>query len=85
MATVAQDIRPPVASIGVLGWLRKNLFSTWYNTLLTLVALGIIYLLARGVLGFLAGAEWNVIAANLRLFMVGRYPLDQIWRVELVV
>ena len=26
----------PAASIGVLGWLRTNLFNTWYNTVLTL-------------------------------------------------
>ena len=26
--------KPPVINIGVIGWLRKNLFSTWYNSVL---------------------------------------------------
>jgi general L-amino acid transport system permease protein len=31
--------RPPAASLGVVGWARANLFSSWGNTILTLVAL----------------------------------------------
>ena len=28
---------PPATTTGTIGWLRVNLFSTWYNTLLTIV------------------------------------------------
>src|ERR671933_2970603 len=80
MATVAKTLQPPVASVGIVGWLRKNLFSTWFNALLTLVALWVIYSVLSGVLGFVLNAQWTVITANLRLFMVGRYPVDQVWR-----
>ncbi len=38
------DIPPPVATAGVVGWLRQNLLSSWFNTALTLVALYLIYL-----------------------------------------
>jgi general L-amino acid transport system permease protein len=31
------DLPPPAGTIGVLGWLRTNLFSTIFNTLLTVV------------------------------------------------
>ena len=31
------EMRPPVTEVGVLGWLKKNLFSTWYNILLTVI------------------------------------------------
>lgn len=75
------ELQPPVTSVGVLGWLRNNLFSTWYNALLTLVALYVIYALVSGVWNFVATANWAVIPANLRLFMVGRYPVEQTWRV----
>ncbi|MFQ5897212.1 MAG: amino acid ABC transporter permease [Candidatus Methylomirabilia bacterium] len=38
-AIPAELILPPRASIGPLGWLRANLFSTWYNIILTLLIL----------------------------------------------
>ncbi len=86
MATAAETIGPPRTSIGVLGWLRKNLFSTWYNILLTLLSLWLIYALGAQLLRWaLTHARWGVIAANLRLFMVGGYPPGQVWRVWLVV
>jgi general L-amino acid transport system permease protein len=85
MATATETIKPPVVSIGVLGWLRKNLFNTWYNALLTFFALWVIYSVLTGVWGFIIGADWTVITTNLRLFMVGRYTLDQVWRVQLSI
>ena len=45
--------KPPVASAGVLGWIRSNLFSTWYNSLLTIAAL---ILLWKTVLPFIRWA-----------------------------
>ncbi len=86
MAIAVDTIEPPSTSVGVLGWLRKNLFSTWYNALLTIVMLWLIYVVGTGLLNWaFTGARWNVIGANLRLFMVGPYPPDQVWRVWLVV
>ena len=32
-------IKPPVTSVGGLGWIRANLFNNWFNSVLTLVAL----------------------------------------------
>lgn len=86
MTAAVDTIEPPSTSVGVLGWLRKNLFSTWYNALLTVVMLWLIYVVGMGLLNWaFTGARWNVIGANLRLFMVGPYPPDQVWRVWLVV
>jgi general L-amino acid transport system permease protein len=31
--------RPPAATTGVIGWMRKNLFSSWLNSLMTLLAI----------------------------------------------
>ncbi len=80
MATISDSLPPPVASVGALGWLRKNLFSNWYNSLLTLLALWVLYSLLAGLWGMVSTAQWGVVTANLRLFMVGRYPADQVWR-----
>ncbi len=78
-------MKPPVASVGVLGWLRKNLFSSWINSLLTIVMLWVIANLVAGLWGFFTTAKWEVIPANLRLFMVGRYTLEEVWRVQVSV
>ena len=76
------EMQPPRLTVGPFAWLRKNLFSTWYNILLTLAAVGLLYLFLRPALTWaLTEARWGVIEANLTLFMVGQYPRDQLWRV----
>lgn len=69
-----------------LRWLCKNLFDGWFNSLLTLVFL---WLLVQGItrLGhwLIAQAQWTVVTSNLRLFFVGRYPQDQVWRLWMVL
>lgn len=81
MAVAIGTLKPPATQIGVLGWLRKNLFSGWFNSALTLVALWIIYNFVLSLWEFFATANWSVVTTNMRLFMVGRYPFDQAWRV----
>lgn len=38
-AVAAEVVLPPRTQIGPIGWLRANLFSTWYNVLITLLVL----------------------------------------------
>lgn len=80
------EMQPPRLSVGPIAWLRKNLFSTWYNVLLTLLALGLLYALLRPAIQWaLTEARWGVIEANLTLFMIGQYPRDQVWRIWLTI
>lgn len=75
---------PPVMRIGPLRWLKENLFSSWYNALLTLAALGVLYIVLRGLLEWaFTEAKWSVIPANLELLLIGTFPRDQAWRVWL--
>lgn len=75
---------PPVERYTVLGWIYKNLFSTWYNGLLTFLALALVYAVARPVLSWaFTQARWDVVTVNMRLLMVGQYPLTELWRVWL--
>lgn len=37
-----RDLPPPKTEIGILGWLRSNLFNGWFNTLLTLLAVWVL-------------------------------------------
>ena len=52
---------PPLSQIGLVGWLRANLFSSWINTAVTLVVL---YLVVRWTIGFVdwafVNAVWSV-------------------------
>jgi general L-amino acid transport system permease protein len=85
MTTITDTTKPPVTSVGVFGWLRKNLFSSWFNSLLTILALWLICNFAIGLWGFITTANWNVVTVNLRLFMVGRYTIEEVWRVQVSV
>ncbi len=82
MATDADTLGPPRLSVGVLGWLRKNLFSTWYNILLTLFSLWVVCTVGGNLLVWaFTSARWGVITQSLRLFMVGPFPPEEVWRV----
>jgi general L-amino acid transport system permease protein len=51
---------PPVIRIGVLRWLRENLFNTWYNAILTLVAVYGLYMLISRFIGWgLINSIWS--------------------------
>lgn len=95
------SIRPPAASIGVIGWIRANLFSGWLNSILTLVVL---YLLWATVPPFIKwafldslwfstsdqckasdGACWSIVTANIRFILFGFYPHQLQWRPLLAV
>ena len=79
---LTQEIKPPVSTKGPARWLKDNLFNTWYNGLLTCLALVLLFFAFKGFLTWaFTEAEWDVIPANFRLFMVGSYPQEQIWRV----
>ena len=77
---------PPAARIGPLRWLRENLFSSWWNSLLTLGALALLYLVGKGVITWaLREADWAVIPPSLKLLLVGFYPEGELWRVWTVL
>lgn len=80
------EMKPPVTVVGPLAWVRKNLFSTWYNIALTLLAAWLLYILLTPAIEWATTeARWGVIEANLTLFMIGQYPRDQIGRVWLTI
>lgn len=47
------SLPPPASERGVIGWLRHNLFSSWVNTILTLVGIGLIVLIVPPALNWL--------------------------------
>ena len=95
------SLPPPRMSVGVVGWLRSNLFSSWFNTLLTLLAIYLIWLIVPPLLQWAVfqadwtgttradctseGACWVFIKQRFDQFMYGFYPEELRWRVDLTV
>lgn len=83
---LTQEIKPPAHTKGFARWLKDNLFNTWYNVLLSCLALIFLFLAFKGLLTWaFTEAKWGVIPANLQLFGIGAYPREQIWRVWSVI
>ncbi|MGH2605518.1 MAG: amino acid ABC transporter permease [Anaerolineales bacterium] len=79
--TAAPMERPPLATVGAVGWLRKNLFSTWWNSAITVLTAALVLGVAVPSARWAATeANWAVITRNLGVFAWGRYPVAQAWR-----
>ncbi|MDX2243269.1 MAG: amino acid ABC transporter permease [Leptolyngbyaceae cyanobacterium bins.302] len=78
--------RPAQPSLSLRHWLKRNLFDGWFNSFLTIALLILILWAATNLLQWaITQAQWTVVTTNLRLFLVGRYPIQQIWRVWVVL
>ena len=97
--TFKPDLPPPSSSVGAVAWMRSNLFSSWLNTLLTLFAIYLIWLMVPPLLKWALfdanwvgttradctkeGACWVFIQSRFSQFMYGFYPSELRWRVDL--
>ncbi|HTN29515.1 MAG TPA: amino acid ABC transporter permease [Pseudomonas sp.] len=95
------DLPAPALSVGPLGWLRANLFSGGFNTLLTLLGLYLLWLIVPPLLDWAIikadwvgdsradcsreGACWVFVKERFGQFMYGFYPRPLRWRVDLTV
>ena len=50
---------PPVSEAGAVKWLRENLFSGWFNTILTLLGVLVIYWLLAAWLPWWLNSVWT--------------------------
>ncbi|MBC6407027.1 MAG: amino acid ABC transporter permease [Rhodobacteraceae bacterium] len=50
---------PPASTIGVVGWLRANLFSSWLSTALTILSVAFVLQLLWGILPWVFLSVWN--------------------------
>ena len=84
---------PPTSDRGLAGWLRVNLFSTWYNTALTIGAAAIAALVLWFGLRWVFGeADWRVISTLGGQLIIGQYNVeascpgrDCFWRPQAVL
>ncbi len=92
----------PLSDSTPIGWIRLNLFSSMFNSILTVVTLYIIYITIKGLWVWgvadavwvaetrrecfdisINGACWAGVIAWLDNIFYGRYPRDELWRVNL--
>jgi general L-amino acid transport system permease protein len=92
----SEELKPPVTSIGVIGWVRNNLFNGVSNSILTIVTLFFLWKVVPPIFRWAfidsswttsgqtckqaAGACWSIIYTNFRFIIFGFYPYEQHWR-----
>jgi general L-amino acid transport system permease protein len=78
---VPEPERPPERKLSPIDWVRQNLFSTWYNGVLTVVFGLLLGWATFRLLQFVfVDARWEIIERNLRLLLVFRFPREETWR-----
>jgi general L-amino acid transport system permease protein len=89
-------VKPPVTSVGVIGWVKENLFNGVFNSVLTIVT---VYFFWKVIPPFIrwafidstwlssgaecreaGGACWSIISSNIRFIMFGFFPYESQWR-----
>ncbi len=78
---LAQEIERPVQQLRPVAWLRKNLFNSWYNAILTILALWLLLTSIPALINWLLAANWAPILTTPILYFVGQYPASELWRV----
>ncbi|MEX1057611.1 MAG: amino acid ABC transporter permease [Natronospirillum sp.] len=97
--TPTPDRPAPPSQVGLIGWLRTNLFSSIPNTILTIISLTIAWWVVSNVFMWAivnadwvgdsradcsrVGACWVFIGARLQQFFYGFYPESVLWRPNL--
>jgi general L-amino acid transport system permease protein len=71
MNEITESRKPPVATTGILGWLRMNLFSNWINSLISLFVL---YILIQFIPWIL---NWTIFAADFKYNFNGEEIIDR--------
>lgn len=62
-------------------WLRINLFNSLANSCISLVLISLCIYVGYAFVNWVAlQANWSVVSNSIRIFMVGTYPADLLWR-----
>ena len=89
-------LKPPITEVGVIGWLRSNLFNSWYNSLLTILVVMFLWQVVPPFFNWafvdslwnstaeecrdISGACWSIVPRNVSFIFFGFFPEDQHWR-----
>ena len=75
---------PPRTTVGVAGWLRQNLFKSWFDGTITVIVAAIVVWSAYTLIIWIFGAaDFTAVYSRFKLYFVGQYPVDELWRPQL--
>jgi general L-amino acid transport system permease protein len=90
------DLPAPSSQTGIISWLRRHFFNDALNSALTILGLLFLAAVLPMVFNWMlfeavfvgdaqacraaAGACWSFVHAQIKLFMIGSYPIEQAWR-----
>ena len=64
-------------------WIRRNLFRTWWDGVLTVVFGGLSAWVIWNLVEFIfITGRWEIIEVNLKLLLVGQFPAESLWMVD---
>jgi general L-amino acid transport system permease protein len=80
----AGTLPPPRTTLSPAAWARRNLFPSVGSSIATLLMAALLAWLALLLADWAVNqAKWQVVTGNLRFFLIGRYPVDQAYRLWL--
>ncbi len=71
MNDITESRKPPVATTGILGWFRINLFSNWFNSLISIFVLYILFQFVPWIL------NWTIFAADFKYNFNGEQIINR--------
>lgn len=74
------DTARPTKRVPPGQWLKENLFSTVGNSVTTVIVGLIGAFLAWQAISWLISVDFTIIRDTLRIFMIGQFPDDELWR-----
>jgi general L-amino acid transport system permease protein len=90
------EIKPPVTRVGVVGWVRANLFNSVFSSFLTIVTIYFLWQIVPGLIRWAlidsswtttgaecqaaGGACWSIVTKNIRFIIFGFFPYEWQWR-----
>jgi general L-amino acid transport system permease protein len=80
MNATADADAAPVNKLPPGKWMRKNLFSTPVNSIISSMVIVIGAIITWLALAWAFDADYEIVRRNLRLFMIGQFPKDELWR-----
>lgn len=100
MATESLSMAPPITErSGPIGWMRRNLFATPFDIILTLLVLLVLIAVVPPLFRWAIlnadwtainrdqcpadGACWGIIPNRFHQYMFGLYPVEEYWRIFL--
>ena len=71
MNDISELRKPPIATTGILGWVRANLFSNWINSLISIFVLYILFQFVPWIL------NWTIFAADFKYNFNGEQIINR--------